>query len=292
MSRVFTAVLAVSMMVLLGCGRDRNDQAENPYDENEATAERYGSAERYGTDPNAETRMGSAAQAGMFIVPEDTFIEVSLNTNLNSQTAKEGDEFTAEVIEPIQVNGEEAIPAGATIHGVVKEVYDPQKGTQGASQQQGQRTPEGQQPQRADTKAGSMDANKARLTLAFTRIELADGYSTNVVASLPTPSEVQMARNRGLGGGSAAGGEVLGRRGEEQTEEQRKKAEEKEKDLPVDIQSGMVGTGIIVAKDGTHVNLPAGTELTVQLDEELRVPRKDEQKQDTMDPMEEETPRR
>jgi hypothetical protein len=33
-----------------------------------------------------------------------------------------------------------------------------------------------------------------------------------------------------------------------------------------------VGTGIIVAKNGQHVSLPAGTELTIQLDEALRVP--------------------
>jgi hypothetical protein len=285
MSRVFMAVLVASAVALSGCGRDQNDQAENQYGENEARTDRYGSAERYGSDPNAETRTGSMAQAGQFMVPQDTFIEVSLNDGLNSQTAKKGDEFTAEVIEPVKINDEEAIPAGATIHGVVKDVYDPASrsqtgasgqaypGSQSGSASGSQTGQTGQTGQQGAT--GAQDMSKARLTLAFTRIELPDGYTTNIVASLPQPSEVQMARNRGLGGGTAAGGEVLGRRGEEEMEREREaaeKADEKAKELPADIQSGAVGTGIIVAKNGQHVNLPAGTELTIQLDEALRVP--------------------
>jgi hypothetical protein len=282
MSRVFMAVLVASAVALSGCGRDQNDQAENQYGENEARTDRYGSAERYGSDPNAETRTGSMSQAGQFMVPQDTFIEVSLNDGLNSQTAKKGDEFTAEVIEPVKVNDEEAIPAGATIHGVVKDVYDPASRSQAGSSSQApgsasqsgsaQPAPSGQAGQPG---MGAQDMSKARLTLAFTRIELPDGYTTNIVASLPQPSEVQMARNRGLGGGTAAGGEVLGSRTEEQREREREAAEkagEKAKELPADIQSGAVGTGIIVAKNGQHVSLPAGTELTIQLDEALRVP--------------------
>jgi hypothetical protein len=292
MSRVFMAVVMASAVALSGCGRDRNDQAQ--YGENDARADRYGSAERYGSDANAETRTGSMSQAGQFMVPQDTFIEVSLNDGLNSQTAKKGDEFTAEVIEPVKVNDEEAIPAGATIHGVVKDVYDPaSKGQAGSSSQPYSGTPpEGGQASSKETQSrtqnpggtgqtgmGTQDMSKARITLAFTRIELPDGYTTNIVASLPQPSEVQMARNRGLGGGSSAGGEVLGSREEEQREQQKKageKAQEQAKELPADIQSGAVGTGIIVAKNGQHVNLPAGTELTVQLDEALRIPESSE----------------
>src|SRR5688572_18081479 len=135
MSRALMAALAVAALAVPGCGRDQNDQAENQYGENAPASDRYGSAERYGTDPNGEARTGTMSEAGQFTIPADTLIEVSLNEPLNSQTAKKGDEFTAEVIEPIKVNGAEAIPAGAVIHGVVKDVFDPAMGSQQASQQ-------------------------------------------------------------------------------------------------------------------------------------------------------------
>ena len=295
MSRVLMAALLASAVAMSGCGRDRDDQAQNQYGDNKPASDVYGSAERY-SDPNSQSRMGSSAQAGEFVVPQDTFILVSLNDTLNSQTAKKGDEFTAEVIEPVKVNEDEAIPAGATIHGVVKEVYDPASGTTGASDPYAKPGESGSQPgsqpgAQPAPKPGSstaqsgsmpgqqpMDPSKARLTLSFTRIELPDGTSANIVASLPELSELQLARNRGLGGGSSAGGEVLGKRPEEQkdaTKDSIDKAEQKMKDLPADIHSGTVGTGIVVAKSSQHVNLPAGTELTVQLDEPLRLSKTD-----------------
>jgi hypothetical protein len=291
MSRVLMAALLASAVAMSGCGRDRDDQAQNQYGDNKPASDVYGSAERY-SDPNMESRTGSSAQAGEFVVPQDTFILVSLNDTLNSQTAKKGDEFTAEVIEPVKVNEDEAIPAGATIHGVVKEVYDPASGTTGASNPYAKPDETGSKPgSQSGSQSGSstaqsgsmgsqqpgqqpMDPSKARLTLSFTRIELPNGTSANIVASLPEPSELQMARNRGLGGGSSAGGEVLGRRPDDQ-KDAIDKAEQKMKDLPADIHSGTVGTGIVVAKSSQHVNLPAGTELTVQLDEPLRISKTD-----------------
>ncbi|MGH9866587.1 MAG: hypothetical protein ACREAA_00275 [Candidatus Polarisedimenticolia bacterium] len=259
MSRAFMAALAVAALAVSGCGRNQNDQAENPYGENAPAADRYGSAERYGSDPNGDTRTGTMSQPGQFTVPQDALIEVSLNEPLNSQTAKKGDEFTAEVIEPVKVNDVQVIPAGAVIHGVVKDVFDPAIGP--PRQQPGPQPP---------FQTGEMDPTKARLTLAFTRLELPDGFTTNIVANIPDPSELKMARERGLGGGSSAGGEVLGSR-EDEMEKEAEEAEKMMRELPADIKAGGVGTAIIVSKNGPHITLPAGTEMVVQLDEPLRL---------------------
>jgi serine/threonine-protein kinase len=55
----------------------------------------------------------------MITVPETTRLDVSLGTQLSSETAEAGDEFTATLSSPIEIEGVEAVPAGSRIEGHV-----------------------------------------------------------------------------------------------------------------------------------------------------------------------------
>jgi len=54
-------------------------------------------------------------------VPAGTEIQVRLQTRIASNTSKAGDPVDLTVIAPVAVNGAAAIPAGVTLHGVVKD---------------------------------------------------------------------------------------------------------------------------------------------------------------------------
>jgi hypothetical protein len=52
-------------------------------------------------------------------VPETTRLDLSLGAQLSSETAEAGDEFTATLSSPIEIEGIEAVPAGSRIEGHV-----------------------------------------------------------------------------------------------------------------------------------------------------------------------------
>ena len=57
-----------------------------------------------------------------FVIPMGTRIELILETNLNSDTNRQGDRFTAKVTKSINLNGEEVIPKGTIVEGRVAKV--------------------------------------------------------------------------------------------------------------------------------------------------------------------------
>ncbi|HTQ56614.1 MAG TPA: LssY C-terminal domain-containing protein [Bryobacteraceae bacterium] len=73
--------------------------------------------------------MRSSSLAGLVLalpalaveVPAGTEIQVRLQTRIASNTSKAGDPVDLTVIAPVAVNGAAAIPAGVTLHGVVKD---------------------------------------------------------------------------------------------------------------------------------------------------------------------------
>jgi len=196
-----------------------------------------------GCGQNAESNFDRAASASapaatsapsLLTVPGGTFLEVSLNETLNSGSTAAGENFTARVTEDVMVNGRTAIPAGSTVAGTVSDVVPAKRG-----------------------------AGNAKMTLAFTRLELPGGYSTALTASMSESTGSKKKRNAGIIGGSAAGGALLGRLIGKDTKGAVVGA----------IVGGGIGTGVVMSKEGAQVNLPAGAELTIQLDEALKVPR-------------------
>ncbi len=206
----------------------------------EQTAENPAEADRGQQEvAPAQERASSAAPArrqapAMMGVPDGTTLDVRLETSLNSGKVQVGQSFTAEVIEPVMIQDRVAIPAGSTLHGRVESV-----------------------------KAAKRGAGNASMTLVFTSLELPGGYSTEVTASLSRQSASKKKRNAAIIGGSAAGGALLGRVLGKDTKGA----------VVGSIVGGAVGTGVVLAKEGEQVNLPEGTEMSVQLEQGIKVPR-------------------
>jgi len=178
---------------------------------------------------------GSRAESGatMISVPEGTLIEAKLDDDLSSATSHAGDTFTADVSNDIIIGGRRAIPAGSVVHGVVKSATAAKRG-----------------------------AGDASLTLAFNGIELPDERPIPVVASFADKTKSQKKRNAAIIGGSAAGGAVLGRiighdsRGA----------------VIGALVGGAAGTGVVMAKNGEQVSLPAGSQVAIRLEHSIEVP--------------------
>jgi outer membrane lipoprotein SlyB len=83
-----------------------------------------------------------------------------------------------------------------------------------------------------------------------------------IVAGLSQKSGSKKKRNAAIIGGSAAGGALLGRMIGKDTKGAVVGA----------IAGGAVGTGVVMSKEGEQVKLPAGTEMTIKLEESIRVP--------------------
>ena len=108
MNRKWMVYGAATLLLLAGCkksGNDANQTAANTPGANAANA------------GNARTAMQQPPQP--FRVAEGTSIPVILTSTLSSRVNKPGEEFEASVAEPIMVNGEEAIPKGATVRGTI-----------------------------------------------------------------------------------------------------------------------------------------------------------------------------
>lgn len=74
------------------------------------------SAEAAQTPEDQQPRMETV------VVPDGTSVVASLDTWLSTETNHSGDPFTATTTEPIMVDGRTAVPSGAQIHGVLRDV--------------------------------------------------------------------------------------------------------------------------------------------------------------------------
>src|SRR5262245_4106925 len=219
MSKALLATLAAGALALAAC----NQSAEGtPADEVAASS----------ASPAPSAPAPSPSRT-MVTVPEGTIVSASLQSKLSSGTNHVGDNFSAQVNEPVMINGHEAIPAGATIHGTVTAVTPAKRG-----------------------------AGRGSMSLGFDRLELPGGYSTTMVAGLSQESASKKGRNAAIIGGSAAGGSLLGRVLGKDTKGAVIGA----------IVGGGIGTGVVMSKEGEQVNLPAGYDLPIRLDASLKVP--------------------
>lgn len=225
MSRTLIAIAAAATLLLAGCSQATYETSE------EAAVGDNGSAQ--GEATRARQAAPARKEQSTIAVPAGTIIDVRLDHALDSGENATGDRFTARVIRDVRSKKRNVIPAGSTIHGMLQEVRKAKRG-----------------------------AGRAKLVLAFTRLELRSRYSTPMVASLSEQSESQKKRNAAVIGGSAAGGAVLGRILGKDTKGA----------VVGSIVGGAIGTGVVMAQKGEQAVLPAGTELAVKLDEEIRVP--------------------
>lgn len=166
-------------------------------------------------------------------VPSGTVIEARLAESLSSGSVAEGTPFAAEVTSNVSVGGNVVIPEGSSVYGVVSEVVPAKKG-----------------------------AGNAKMVLRFTELELPDGSTSDLTASLTQRTKSEKGRNAAIIGGSAAGGALLGKIIGKDTKGA----------VVGSIVGGAIGTGVVLSKDGEQVNLPAGTLLAIRLDRSAKVP--------------------
>jgi len=111
------------MLALSGCQKS-NDQAAAP----DAAANNASSNSPNGS-PNASTNSNSSGKSAPreavaprpLVVPADTTIRIVLDEPLGSKTSSTGQNFSATVSAPVEIDGRIAIPKGARVTGVVRE---------------------------------------------------------------------------------------------------------------------------------------------------------------------------
>jgi hypothetical protein len=115
------------------------------------------------------------------VVPAETVISVVLDESISSKTATPGQNFSASVREPIEVDGRVAIPKGARATGIIK-----------------------------DAKAAGRFKGGAALELTLASIEI-NGTSYDVHTTAPNEtSKGKGKRTAAMVGGGAGGGALIG----------------------------------------------------------------------------------
>ncbi|HEV8375330.1 MAG TPA: hypothetical protein VGR38_03735 [Candidatus Polarisedimenticolia bacterium] len=172
-------------------------------------------------------------QVSRLTIPQGTEIHLLMNDSLSSSTSQTGDTFSVKTSDPVVIGERVAIPAGSVVHGQVTDVVPARKGLQ--------------------DKGGA-------LTLSFDKVVTPSGFSAPMAARL-TGASRSGKRTAGIVGGGAAGGALLGKILGGST-----------KDAAVGaVVGGAIGTGIAAGTKGKEVEIPAGSHLSIRLDQPLTI---------------------
>jgi hypothetical protein len=199
------------------------------------------------SDPDSESYSEPAAQVPRpsepprapevvrVTVPQGTEVQVTLSTPVGSETSQVGDAVTATTTTAVVVGDRVAIPMGSTIQGRVTEVLP---GTKGLD---------------ISEKGGAV-------VLSFHELTTPQGDSTPISASISRMAKSK-GKTAGIIAGSAAGGAILG-----------KILGDSSKDVALGaVVGGGIGTAIAAGTKGKALNIPAGTELTMLLDQTVTI---------------------
>lgn len=160
-------------------------------------------------------------------IPTETDLQVELQTTLSSATSRTGDEFTAQVRRPVEIEDVEAVRTGARVFGHLSAVTSAEDG-----------------------------GGRGALTLEFDSVALADGRELDIEAApvvlrAPAPKK---KNKKGLiagiaGAGAAIGGIFGGKKGA----------------LAGAALGGVAGAGIAYSEKGADIELASGNTFDVQL---------------------------
>ena len=161
-------------------------------------------------------------------LPQQSVIGLQLETSVTSETARVEDEVIARVTRDVRVGNRVAIPAGSKAHGEVTLV-----------------------------ERGTRVRERARLGVRFTSIVLGDGTRLPIDTE-PIYREGESVRNENAAkiGGGAIGGAIIGGI----------LGGAKGAAIGSTVGAG-AGTGAVMAGGRNHATLPAGTPLTVRLED-------------------------
>jgi hypothetical protein len=164
-------------------------------------------------------------QPQRFQVPTGTVLTVRFQDHLSSHTSQTGQTFRARVTQAIAIDGTEVIPAGAAVIGTVTEARGPKK-----------------------------VGGRARLTLDFHTLQLAEGEPLAIAAIFATVGKSETPKDAAIIGGSTLAGAVLG-----------EKVDDGEGGVVGAIVGGLVGTAAAIKTKGKPVEVPADTVMSVEL---------------------------
>jgi len=182
----------------------------------------------------AQTERPRATDTVRVTVPQGTEIHLALAAGVSSASSQTGDSFTARTTDPVVVGSRVAIPAGSTIRGQVSDVIPAKKGLK--------------------EKGGA-------LNLSFDKVVTPSGFSAPMSATLSSVAPKSTKKTAGIIGGSAAGGALLGRI----------LGKDAKGALVGAAVGGAVGTGIAAGTKGKEVEIPAGSRLSIILDQPLTI---------------------
>jgi hypothetical protein len=125
---------------------------------------------------------GSGLFGGKHVtVPSGSTIEVRLAKSVSSETAHDGDHWQGTVVNPVIIDGREAIPSGSTVDGVVMASEKAERGS------------------------------RARLQLGVTSVRVRDRQTSLRASADPVIAGSTRARNLGAIAGGAAAGALIGK---------------------------------------------------------------------------------
>ena len=165
-------------------------------------------------------------------VPSGTQVAIRLETTLTTKNSKVGDRFVATLVEPIVVNGETAVPAGAEITGHVILAEEPGKAS-----------------------------GRGHLQLAYNELRYGGQTVDLNSRSQIYESESGTKKDAAIIGGGAAGGAIIGGVTGGSAGDAAKGA----------VIGGAAGTAASLMTRGPQLELTAGTILYFRLDERLEV---------------------
>ncbi len=175
-----------------------------------------------------------APQTVRVTLPQGTEIGLALDSSISSATSQAGDTFTARTTDPVVAGNRVAIPPGSIVHGQVSQVVPARKG---------------------------LKEKEGHLALSFDKIVTPAGFSAPMSAGITGIAPKSAGKTAGIIGGSAAGGAILGKILGGST-----------KDAAVGaVVGGAIGTGIAAGTRGKEAVIPAGSRLTIALDQPLTI---------------------
>ena len=183
-------------------------------------------------EPPSVAEVAPAPQPIVKTVPAGTAIELIVLDGLSSQTSQAGDTFRARVARDVTHDGLVVIPAGSVVHGSVTEAVPLKK-----------------------------IGGTAKLSLVFSKIDLTTGSSVAIEASLAQQGKSETKKDAATIGGAAAGGALLGKllgHGGKGA-------------LIGAVVGGAAGTAVAAKTKGEQVEIPVGTEMTIDLNRPVDV---------------------
>jgi outer membrane protein with glycine zipper len=175
-----------------------------------------------------------APRASSVTVPAGTTLKVELLETVSSQTSQVGDSVRARVSGSVHEDGVNAIPAGSEVIGVV-----------------------------SDAQALRRVGGRARLAIDFTELVLPSGQTVPISASYSQIGKSETAKDAATIGAGAAAGGILGKQ----------VGKDRRGTVIGAIVGAAAGTAIANKTKGRQVTLPAGTSLSVSLQDSVTVRR-------------------